>query len=76
MVQRIAAVAGNHDIAGDGRILGKAADEGHSFGMSLFQIPGKGGDDFFLAVQSYIENKGGMNPAGRHDHILMNGIVF
>lgn len=47
LVQRVAAVAGDHDIAGNAGALAPFADKGNAFGVSLFQVACPGGDDLF-----------------------------
>ena len=47
LVQRVAAVAGDHDIAGNAGALAPFADKGNAFGVGLFQVACPGGDDFF-----------------------------
>ena len=75
LVERVAAVGGNGNLALDGLNAGKALHELAASLVRLVDVAGKGADDLVLAVEHHVEHKGKVSHLGSGKHVLAHVVV-
>ena len=75
LIERVAAVGGDGDLALDGLNAGKALHELAASLVRLVDVAGKGADDLMLAVEHNVEHKGKVSHLGGGEHVLAHVVV-
>ena len=75
LVERVAAVGGDGDLALDGLNAGKALHELAAGLVRLVDVAGKGADDLVLAIEHHVEHKGKVSHLGGGEHVLTHVVV-
>ena len=75
LIEGVAAVSGNGDLALDGLNAGKALHELAASLVRLVDVAGKGANDLVLAVEHYVEHKGKVSHLGGGKHVLAHVVV-
>ena len=75
LVERVAAVGGDGDLALNGLNAGKALHELTAGLVRLVNVAGKGADDLVLAVEHHVKHKGKVSHLGGSKHVLAYVVV-
>ena len=75
LVERVAAVGGDGNLALDGLNAGKALHELAASLVCLVDVTGEGADDLMLAVEHHVQHKGKVSHLGSGKHVLAHVVV-
>ena len=75
LIERIATVGGDGNLALDGLNAGEALHELAAGLVRLVDVAGKGADDLVLAVEHHVEHKGEVSHLGSGKHVLAHVVV-
>ena len=75
LVERVAAVGGDGDLALDGLNAGEALHEFAAGLVCLVDVASKGANDLVLAVEHHVEHKGKVRHLGSGEHVLAHVVV-